>query len=228
MKTIIGQTTPSIEVATDSSRVGSSGPAACPPQSLTAASSAGPAAPDPYDPAQFAANSCVLGGIGVTKELIACPVRKPNRQEFVRVHPAPEYQLRAHVLELKEERETYLVVPAIAAELPGETKIVTLRLSASRQGAIFIWPVAEPSIDGRDTGWGSSARAAAAKAESHWVRIIANMHQGCYDVFSASGTLGTPVWPDKELRDILAISFGDSFIIRDPGHPVIKRLMGLA
>lgn len=183
---------------------------------------------DPYDPAQFAANSTVLGGVGITKELVTCPVRKPNKQEFVRVHPEPEYQLRAHILELREERETYLVLPAIAAELSGETRTVSLRLSVSRQGSVFLWPVPEPRLDGHETAWATSARTAAAKGETHWVRIIANMPQGSYDVFTAPGTLGTPVWPDKTLRDILAIAFGDSFIIRDAGHPVIKRLMGLA
>jgi hypothetical protein len=193
-----------------------------------APSAAVAAAPDPFDPAQFAANSTVLGGVGVTKELVTCPVRKPNKQEFVRVLANPDYQLRAHILELKEEKETYLVMPAIAAELPGETRLVTLRLAVSRQGAVFLWPVAEVNIEGRETGWGTSARAAAAKAVDCWVRIVANMSQGAYDVFAAPGALGTPVWPEKTMRDILAIAFGDSFIIRDAGHPVIKRLMGLA
>lgn len=186
------------------------------------------AAPDPYDPAQFAANRTVLGGVGITKELVTCPVRKPNKQEFVRVRPGAEYQLRAHILELKEERETYLVIPAVAAALPGETRTVNLRLTVSRQGAVFLWPVPEPSLDGRETGWGTSARAAAISAETKWVRIVANMPQGAYDVHSAPGTLGTPVWPDKPLRDILAVAFGESFIIRDAGHPVVKRLLGLA
>jgi hypothetical protein len=186
-----------------------------------------PAGPDPFDPAQFAANSTVFGEVGVTKELVTCPVRKPNKQEFVRVHPSADYRLRVHILELKEEREVYLVMPAIAAELPGETRTVSLRLSVSRQGAVFLWPVPEPSLDGRELAWHTSARMAAGKAETHWVRIIANMPQGSYDVFTAPGTLATPVWPDKTLRDILAIAFGDSFIIRDAGHPVIRRLLGL-
>jgi hypothetical protein len=60
------------------------------------------------------------------------------------------------------------------------------------------------------------------------MRIVANMPQGAYDLFAAPGALGTPVWPDKALRDILAVAFGESFIIRDAGHPVVKRLLGLA
>jgi hypothetical protein len=185
-------------------------------------------APDPFDPAQFAANSTVLGGVGVTKELVTCPVRKPSKQEFVRVHPSADFQLRVHILELKDERETYLVMPAVAVALPGETRMVNLRLTVSRQGAVFLWPVPEPSLDGRETGWGTSARAAAISAETKWVRIVANMPQGAYDVYAAPGALGTPVWPDKLMRDILAVAFGESFIIRDAGHPVVKRLLGLA
>lgn len=219
---------PSLEIQPDNSGVAAGVPATSLPPPQIYASALASLSPDPFDPAHFAANSSILGGIGVTKELVTCPVRKPNKQEFVRVHPGPEYLLRAHILELKEEREIYLMMPAIAAELPGETRTVALRLCVSRQGAVFLWPVPEPAVDGRDTGWSTSARAAATRAETHWVRIIANMPQGSYDVYSAAGSIGTPVWPDKTLRDVLAIAFGESFIIRDSDHPVIKRLLGLA
>ncbi len=182
--------------------------------------------PDPFDPAQFAAPSTVMGDPGVTKEMIVCPVRKPNRQEFVRVHPADEYKLRTSILELKQESETYLVMPGVAAVMPGETRLVTLRLTVSRQGAVFLWPVPEPGLDGRVNSWHASARSAAAKAEENWVKVVANMAQGGYDLFVASGVLGTPAWPDKPLGEILSIAFGENFIIRDVGHPVIKRLLG--
>ena len=179
-------------------------------------------APDPFDPAQFAASSTVIGDVGVIKDLITCPVRKPNRQEFVRTHPGEGYKLLAHILVLKQENETYLVMPAVAAALPGETNLVTLRLAVSRQGAVFLWPVPEPRLDGRENAWHASARAAAARAETDWVKIVANMAQGSYDLYVASGALGSPVWPDKSLRDILAIAFGENFIIRS--HPVISHV----
>jgi hypothetical protein len=95
------------------------------------------------------------------------------------------------------------------------------------QGAVFLWPVPVAKVDGRETGWGTSARAAANTAETKWVRIIANMSQSAYDVISAPGTLGSPIWPDKPMREILKIAFGETFIIRDGAHPVIKRLKGL-
>lgn len=58
--------------------------------------------------------------VGVKKLLTTVPVRKPNGQEFVRVHPGEEYRLQTAVLELKVERETYLVASELWAELPGE------------------------------------------------------------------------------------------------------------
>ena len=49
---------------------------------------------------------------GVKKLLTTVPVRKPNRQDFVRVHPDSSYVLDTMLLNLKEERETYLVAPS--------------------------------------------------------------------------------------------------------------------
>jgi hypothetical protein len=65
--------------------------------------------------------------VGVKKLLKTVPVRKPNRQDFTRVHPAPEFRLSpAALIELKEDRETYLVTPSMAATLPGEFQPATL------------------------------------------------------------------------------------------------------
>ena len=184
-------------------------------------------APDPFDPQHLAVHGTVLAEAGVVKEMIRCPVRKPSKQEFVRVHPSPEFQMRAYILELKDALETYLIAPNVAAELPGETRLVTLLLATSRQGATFLWPVPEAPMDGRETDWAVSQRIAAGKAQESWVRMMANMGQGAYDVFVAPGALGTPNWPSKSMRDILEIAFGAKYIIRDAAHPVIRRLHGL-
>ena len=184
------------------------------------------AAPDPFDPAQFAANSAIVGNAGVVKELLACPVRKPNKQEFVRVHPDSAYRLLANIIEFKPEQETYLVMPEVAGAIPGTTRMVTLTLTVNRQGSAFLWPVPAPNPQGRENHWGPTARAAAAHAETKWVKVVSNMDQGSYDAFTAPGALGNPLWPKKSLRDLLALAFGETFIIRDLGHPVIKRLLG--
>ena len=69
--------------------------------------------------------------VGVTPVLMAVPVRKPNKTEFVRVHP--EDQLDAFILET-DDRETYFVPPECRAELGDDLKAVTLFRSVTRQG----------------------------------------------------------------------------------------------
>src|SRR5438309_5750058 len=78
-------------------------------------------APDPFYPASLRLDPSYADTVGVRKLLTTVPVRKPNRQEFVRVHSDPLYRLTpAGIIEVKEDREIYLLSPAMAAELPDE------------------------------------------------------------------------------------------------------------
>ena len=78
------------------------------------------AAPDPFDPASLAISGDMAAELGVKKLLVSVPVRKPTRQEFFRCDPRPDYQMNTAVLELKDEREIYLVTPEMRAAIPGE------------------------------------------------------------------------------------------------------------
>ena len=54
----------------------------------------------------------------VKKLLTTVPVRKPNAHDFVRVRPDDKFRLSpAAIIEFKEDRETYLVPPAMALDL---------------------------------------------------------------------------------------------------------------
>ena len=91
------------------------------PAELERESSTAPAiGPDPFDPASLRLTSDFSATIGVKKALLSVPVRKPDKAWFVRVHPAEEYHLSTAVIELKEDRETYLVPPALWNELSTE------------------------------------------------------------------------------------------------------------
>ena len=63
---------------------------------------------------------------------------------------------------LREDRdETYLLLPDIARELPGEFLPVVLYTAINRQGVIRLWPVRLPAPDGRVNEWHRSAAEAA-------------------------------------------------------------------
>src|SRR5262249_48800525 len=156
---------------------------------------------------------------------LTVPVRKPNRQEFVRVHPDPEWRLETAVLELKEERETYLVDPGLWADLPGEIVPKVLFTAVNRQGVVFLWPARLPGEDGKQDEWNRSALEAAQLATDSWVRVPANMSLGAYEVYQATGDLPEPAWPDGGFQKLIEVAFKDRFI-RALDHPVIRKLRG--
>ena len=165
--------------------------------------------------------------VGVKKLLTTVPVRKPNRQDFVRVHPDPKYRLTpAAIIEIKEDREVYLVTPDMAQALPGEFAAATLFTTINRQGTLHIWPVKLPTPDGRQNEWHRSAAEAAERAMKKWVRVTSSMSLGAYEIFEASGELPDPLWPDFSFQEILKIAFRERLVDR-ADHPLVQRLRGI-
>jgi hypothetical protein len=184
------------------------------------------AALDPFNPENLRIDLDISEGIGVKKAIITIPVKKPNGQDFIRVHPQSEFRLPVAIIELRDDRESFLVPPSIARGIPGEYTTVTMHTCINRQGVIFLWPVRLPGSDGRQLEWHRSAAEAAEMAMKRWVRVKANMSLGAYEVFEAAATIPEPAWPsDLAFNQMLAIAFKgrlvDSF-----DHPVLKRLRG--
>ncbi len=165
--------------------------------------------------------------VGVKKLLTTVPVRKPNRQDFVRVHPDPAYRLTpAAVIEVKEDREVYFVTPDMAQELPGEFSVVTLYTAINRQGVLFLWPVKLPGPDGKHNEWHRSAAEAAERAKDRWVRVTANLALGAYEIVEATGNLPEPDWPEVSFQEILKTAFRERLVDR-ADHPLVHRLQGI-
>ena len=182
--------------------------------------------PDPFDPASLRLDQAYADTVGVKKLLTTVPVRKPNRQDFVRVHAAPEFRLTpAAIIEVKEDREVYLVRPGIASQLIGEFSVATLYTTINRQGVPHLWPVKLPGVDGKHNEWHRSAAEAAERAMQKWVRVTSSISLGAYEIFEASGDLPEPVWPDYSFEEILKIAFRER-IVDGPDHPLVQRLLG--
>jgi hypothetical protein len=184
------------------------------------------AAKDPYNPANFRLDQTFGQHIAYKKLLTTIPVRKPNRQDWSMVCAEENYCLTpAAIIELKDEREIYLLTPQVAAEIPDEIATVTLHLAITRQGVVTVWPVKLPGPDGKPNPWHQSAAEGAERAKKRWIKLTSNMALGAYEITEATGKLGQPVWPDLSLQEILKIAFRDR-IIETADHPVIQRLKG--
>ncbi len=180
---------------------------------------------NPFDPASLRLDQSFAESAGVKKLITTVPVRKPNRQDFIRVRSGEDWRIQTAVIELKEDRETYLVSKEMWPELPGEIIPVSLFTAINRQGVLILWPVKLPGDDGRWNEWNRSALEAAEHATTQWIRIAANMSLGAYEIYEATGNLPDPEWPDLEFGEILKLAFRDRFVTA-PDHAVVKRLQG--
>jgi hypothetical protein len=164
---------------------------------------------------------------GLQKEILSVPVRKPSKEHWVRVHPSEDYYIKTGVLELKEERELYLVAPDLWPELAVESTFGPrgLYTSMNRQGVLFIWPIKLPDPGGRMNPWHQSALDAVGRAKERWVRVVPNMSLGGYELYSSTGDIPEPEWPDLTMQEIIRLAFKD-LLIDSLDHPVLKGLRG--
>src|SRR5262245_35679265 len=72
---------------------------------------------DPFAPENLRLSQSFSETMAVRKVLTTVPVRKPNAQDFVRVHPSPEFREDFPIIELKDEREEYIVTRNLVPEL---------------------------------------------------------------------------------------------------------------
>ena len=185
------------------------------------------AAPDPFDVANLRLTGDFAAAVGVKKALLTVPVRKPDKSWFVRVRPGDEHQFSTCIIELKEDRESYLVSQTLWQELAGESTLKPMGLftTMSRQGVLFLWLAKLPGADGKIDEWSRSALEAAKLAETSWVRVQANMSLGAYECYTASGQIPEPTWPEVSFQELLRVAFKDR-LIDSMNHPVIRKLRG--
>jgi len=184
-------------------------------------------APDPFDLASLRLNPSFVETAGVKKLLTTVPARRPSPQDFVRVHPSPDYRENFAMIDLKDDREDYLVRPEILPDLAGEVVYKTIFTAINRQGVVFLWPIRLPAPDDRKSDWPRSQREAAELAMRQWIRLKANMSLGAYEITMAESVMAEPVWPELSYQQLLSIAYRDR-MITTLDHPVVKRLRGQA
>jgi hypothetical protein len=186
-------------------------------------------APDPFDLASLRLNPSFVETAGVKKLLTTVPARKPNPQDFVRVHPSSDYRENFAMIDLNDDREDYLVRPELLPDLAGEVVYKTVFTAINRQGVVFLWPIRLPAPDDRKSDWRRSAREAAALAMRQWIRVKANMSLGAYEtaVADKDSVMAEPVWPELSYQELVRIAYRDRMIAA-LDHPVVKRLRGQA
>jgi hypothetical protein len=181
--------------------------------------------PDPFHPEALRLDQSFIEGAAVKKLLTSIPVRKPGGQDWIRVRADEGYRLAVALIVLRDDRESYLVMPHMAGQLPGEWAPHMLYTCINRQGVLSIWPVRLPGTDGRQLEWWRSAQEAAELAMTKWIRVRADMALGAYQLFEAGSNVPEPEWPELSFMEMLKIGFRDR-LVDQADHPVLRRLRG--
>lgn len=163
--------------------------------------------------------------LGVKKLLTNVLVGKPKKPQFFRTHISDEMTFPAMILEIKESRESYVVVPEVAQEISELVRPVMLYAAIDRQNNVFLIPVPLPGEDGTRNQWHESLAQAVEHAKLKWIRITANMHVGGYDVNEAQAELPEPEWPAHDVDNLIQVAFRGK-IINSLDHPVVQSLLG--
>jgi hypothetical protein len=149
------------------------------------------------------------------------PVGKPK--DFFRLHPDPAYRQRCHVYVHKPEdqlEEQYYIVPQPMLDKVPEAVPCLLATCIYRDGSLRIWPLKLPPEGGKDYDAWKSARAAAKKALTQWVRL--RWVRGKYDTREAKPGYA----PDPDLKKIppydkiITLAFGKGGVMHDETHPI--------
>jgi hypothetical protein len=183
---------------------------------------------DPFDPELHIVSQDART---TTRERHAFRLRKPKKEEFIRVHPGPEYCKDLLLLEVEDgmDKLRYLVLQQYRALIPAHIgmKQTRLFLAVNLDKVPFFWPINVPvgSNTGGGNDWSESAISCANEAKSEWLQVAANKSEGFYETFRPDDPdeLGEPEWPNKSFRDLTELAFKGNVVDR-PNHPVIEKL----
>lgn len=181
---------------------------------------------DTFDPRKLTLNQSYTDMVGVRKETLRVPIQRPPKQSFFMPHPDPDWRIQIAALELKEERETYILDPSVVEELTGEWVAKVLIPCQTKQGGLYLWPIRLPGSDGRSNSWSESAQHIANQYAGRWIRVTANMEVGAYDVVIPIVDPPSPTWPQSP-DDILSKAFRGR-VIDSLDHAVVRQLRGCA
>jgi hypothetical protein len=163
--------------------------------------------------------------IASEKLLTSLPVRKPKRDEWIRIHM--EISARVHIYEARDENTFYIVLPGVVEPLQDVVRYVQLSLAVNYSGGVFVWPVTVPT-ERKPHRAHITAFAAVEKAAREWIRISWGKDE--YDVYRRSSAKIEPAWPEEITNASEMLRFaakaGGIEIIDSLDHPVVRAFQG--
>jgi hypothetical protein len=182
---------------------------------------------DPMDLDAIRVDIGVPTNSGVVRAQVS--VRKPPKDEWVRVHPSPEYQIAVTLLEDRSEGgfggSFFVVNPDMREILDGEYDTVQIYSYVNTLGVPALWPIKLPK-PGRDMFPATESQLNLAKlGQGQWIRVLWNGKAYESKVPIDPDSLPQPIWPRESLSELFGLAFG-ARTIKTVEHPIVLRLTG--
>lgn len=163
--------------------------------------------------------------IRTQKKATTIPVKKPNSQQWFKMHPT--LAILVNLILYKEDGEYYLVHPDMLPYFAGHAKLFKLYLGMNfPSGNLFLYPVRQPDADGNQNSWHQSSERVIVSGKEKWIQQIPEKDIGGYSINEPSGNLVDLSFPEVDIAEVVYKAFKDK-IIRDINHPVAKSLLGM-
>ena len=163
----------------------------------------------------------------VCTELVELSARKPQKDEWFRVHP--DYQQQGGILEIFSENKVFWVSKGMQSQVAHDP-CFTFRicvLCVTRQGVPFIWPLkTDVAAGGTGDKYVRIPFAAMVHGREKWTRLYYSQEKREHQV-ETSDLLDAPKFPDKPFSELLKLAFKDA-VISTADHPAILNLKGKA
>ena len=105
------------------------------------------ASPDPFNAATLRLDQSFEEAIGVKKLLATVPVRKPHKQEWIRVHPSEDYRGRFAIIYLKDASGFYIRTPENSARSVHRNRPGHDLHGDQSSARCVLWPARLPAAD---------------------------------------------------------------------------------
>ena len=167
-------------------------------------------------------------GDGLTDtHIYSIPIGKPRN--YFRVCPDEKYRRKCeayiHKVEGQIEEETYIIDASMRGDID-EARPCTLVVCMYRDGTVRLWALKLPKDGEKDNEAWKTARAAARTAMEKWVKLV--WKRSAYQTRDAQpGYAPDPDWSKlPPFDELVRTACGESGIIRDRNHPIVRNLFG--
>jgi hypothetical protein len=166
-----------------------------------------------------------FGGSGIASPT-AFAVRKPDKDEWFRVHPSFRPDFFLYERKVGNRTVVYLVRKPFVPLFGKAAKPCTLRLCVNVQGTPFFWPC-KHALDGFGQSWAESRAAVAQEAARQWIAIEGGDVVYTVILPDRPDIFPEPKWPQGTPNDWLTKGFA-GLVVDRADHEAVRLRRGAA